>query len=120
MTDKKTIGLTPEGEKMIQQLMDQGYFKDMIDAAKYAMSVAIRTGASPSRVEGANTIWNVGSFDSDGQIRQVFPILFPDYDAPYRATESLVDQGLCILGEKIGNGQFHPLAELNESSTTIT
>jgi hypothetical protein len=94
MSDKKTIGLTPGGERAMEQLMSQGCFKDMIDAAKFAMSIAIREGDAPSTVEGANTIWNVGSFDSDGQIRQVLPVLFAGCDTPYRAAESLIDQGL--------------------------
>ena len=109
MTDKKTIGLTPAGEKIMQQLMELGCFKDMMDAAKFAMSVAIRAGASPSGIEGASTIWNVGSFDSDGQIRQVIPVLIPGCDSPYRAAESLIDQGLQSLQADIQAGRFDPL-----------
>jgi hypothetical protein len=109
MTDKRTIGLTPAGEKIMQQLMELGYFKDMMDAAKFAMSVAIRAGASPTSIEGASTIWNVGSFDSDGQIRQVIPVLIPGCDSPYRASESLIDQGLRSLLSDIQAGPFNPL-----------
>ena len=116
MTDKKTIGLTPAGEKIMQQVMELGCFKDMMDAAKFAMSVAIRSGATPSSIEGASTIWNVGSFDSDGHIRQIFPVLFLDCDSPYRATESLVNQGLNILSKRMASGRFDPLSELDASS----
>lgn len=115
MTDKKTIGLTPAGERTMKQLMEQGCFKDMMDAAKFAMSVAIRAGASPSSVEGASTIWNVGSFDSDGQIRQVIPVLFADCDSPYRAAESLIDQGLRSLLKDIEAGSFDPLNIVSQS-----
>jgi hypothetical protein len=115
MTDKKTIGLTPTGEKTMQQLMDQGCFKDMMDAAKFAMSIAIREGATPGSTEGANTIWNVGSFDSDGQIRQILPVLFHDCDTPYRAAESLVDQGLQLLSKSITTGSFDALTHLQSA-----
>jgi hypothetical protein len=95
----------------MQQLMELGCFKDMMDAAKFAMSVAIRAGASPSSIEGASTIWNVGSFDSDGQIRQVIPVLIPGCDSPYRAAESLIDQGLQSLFADLQAGRsFNPLS----------
>jgi hypothetical protein len=114
MTDKKTIGLTPAGEKVMQHLMDLGYFKDMMDAAKFAMSLAIRDGATPSSIEGASTIWNVGSFDSDGQIRQIILALISDCDSPYRAVESLIDHGLQSLFADLQAGRFlNPLAMID-------
>ena len=109
--DKKTIGLTPEGEKVIQKLMDLNYFKDMMDAAKFAMSFAINDGVQPSHTERAGTIWNVGSFDSDGQLRQLIPILFPNCETPYRAIEHLIDTGLRKIQERFDRGQFD-LSEL--------
>jgi len=108
MSDKKTIGLTPAGERAIEQLMAQGCFKDMIDAAKFAMSIAIREGDVPSSIEGANTIWNVGSFDTDGQIRQILPVLFSGCETPYRAAESLIDQGLARILRAVSLGDFAP------------
>jgi hypothetical protein len=116
MTDKKTIGLTAGGEKSMEKLMAQGCFKDMMDAAKFAMSVAIRDGAVPAAVEGANTIWNVGSFDSDGQIRQIIPVLYPGCETPYRAAEALVDQGLARLLACLDDGTFDPVSQLQPSS----
>lgn len=112
MIDKKTIGLTSAGEKAMEKLMAHGCFKDMIDAAKFAMSVSIRDGNNPKSVEGANTIWNVGSFDSDGQIRQLIPVLYPTCDAPYRAVESLIDQGLVKLSTLVDSGSFDPVSIL--------
>lgn len=106
MTDKKTIGLTATGEKAMGQMMEQGCFKDMIDAAKFAMSIAIREGDAPMSVEGTNTIWNVGSFDSDGQIRQILPVLFVGCETPYRAAESLIDQGLTRMKHIVETGNF--------------
>jgi hypothetical protein len=102
--DKKTIGLTREGELVMQKLMDLNYFNEMIDAAKFAMSFAINADVQPSQAEGAATIWNVGSFDSDGQLRQLISILFPTCETPYRAIEYLVDAGLRQINEKMNAG----------------
>ncbi|TWW08874.1 hypothetical protein E3A20_19950 [Planctomyces bekefii] len=119
MNDKKTIGLTPAGETAMEQLMAQGCFKDMIDAAKFAMAIAIREGDAPLPVEGANTIWNVGSFDSDGQIKQILPVLFAGCDSSYRAAESLIDQGLFRIGQIIAIGPFEPVRLLASVSITV-
>ena len=115
MIDKKTIGLTPVGEKAMEKLMQQGCFKDMMDAAKFAMSVAIRANDAPDAVEGVSTIWNVGSFDSDGQIRQIIPVLYPECETPYRAAESLIDKGLLKLLARVDDGTFDPVTLLQPS-----
>ena len=81
-------------------------FKDMIDSAKFAMSLAINAGAELTHTEKANTIWNVGSFDSDNQLRQIIPILYPNCETPYRAIESLIDNGLRIIKSKISAGNL--------------
>ena len=106
ISDKKTIGLTPEGEKIMKEIMSLDIFKDMIDSAKFAMSLAINAGIELSHTEKANTIWNVGSFDSDNQLRQMIPILYPNCNTPYRAVESLIDGGLLIIKSKISGGSL--------------
>lgn len=106
MDDKKTIGLTPEGDSIMQVIMDTNYFKDKIDAAKLAMSLAINAGFQPSQVERASTIWNVGSFDSDGQLKHLISILYADCQTPYRYIENLIDAGLKIAKSKLDSGNF--------------
>jgi hypothetical protein len=106
MTDKKTIGLTTSGESIMQEIMSLNYFKDMIDAAKFAMSLAINQNPEINPVEGASTIWNVGSFDPDGELRQLIPTFFPNCKTPYRAVEFLIDLGLKQMYEQVKSGTF--------------
>lgn len=94
MDDKKTIGLTPDGEKIIQLLMERDVFKDKMHAAKFAMALAIKSGAKIKHTENPSTSWHFGSFDPEGQIKQVISILYPECETPYRAIESLIDTGL--------------------------
>lgn len=100
-TDKKTIGLTPGNRTVIEELVQQKFFKDQIDAAKFAMALAIQSGMQPGSAEGAETIWNVGSFDPDGQLKNLIPSLFPGTDAPYRALEHFVNAGLQLIAAHI-------------------
>jgi hypothetical protein len=88
-------------------------FADQMDTAKFAMSIAIRRGAKPGEVTGVGTKWNVGSFDPDGQLRNLLPIIYPDLKTPYRALESLIDASLHIVAqEHLKGGTFDIAAAL--------
>lgn len=100
-TDRKTIGLTPHARTVIAQMMESGYFQDQIDAAKFALAIAVREGIGPGITEGTDTVWNVGSLDAEGELRQLIPVLFEDVEGPYRVVEHLINQGLEIIGREI-------------------
>ena len=105
--DKTTIGVTEAADRVLVRMVEKGHFKQGIDAAKFAMAVAINAGARKNdeslTVEGANTKWNVGSFDSDGQLRSLIAALHPDIDQPYRMLESLIDDGLRHVGKRMAS-----------------
>jgi hypothetical protein len=100
-TDKKTIGLTPDNKKRMDTMMDTGLFKEQIHVAKLAVSIAINADIVPSSADKAETVWNVGSFDSDGKLRDMMRILFSDIETPYRAIEHLLNEGLVILAKSV-------------------
>jgi hypothetical protein len=105
IADKKTIGLTPENESIMDHLMTLGLFNDKIEAAKFALALAINRGIKPGALERAETVWNVGSFDSDGHLRNLIPALFPGTELPYRAVESLLNAGIEIIGQDMAAGR---------------
>ncbi len=116
--DKRTIGVTKAADAVLEIMVQQGHFVDGIDAAKFAMAVAINAdaGIESLSVEGTNTKWNVGSFDPDSQLRALLTALFPDTDEPYRLLEFLVDDGLQRIREHIeSEGEFDVVAMLDES-----
>jgi len=78
-----------------------------MDAAKFALSVAIKEGIKPGDPEGTDTVWNVGSFDSDGRLKLLIPLLFEQVDMPYRATEYLLNAGIEVIHNSIEkNGEL--------------
>lgn len=98
--DKVTIGLTSNNRKIMDALYERGWFKDGMDIAKLAVAVAINSGVKPDKAEGAETIWNVGSFDSRGELKDLVSVLFPDTrNTPYRAIEHFMNVGMRILGD---------------------
>ena len=95
--DKKTIGVAPGQLATLERLKSAGHFETEIDAAKFAMAHAIEQGVPQGATEGAETKWNVGSFDSDGGLKAVIEALFPDETTPYRRIEHLINEGLRLL-----------------------
>ncbi len=104
--DKKTIGLTEFGRGVIQSLIDRGWFNDQMDVARLAVAIAIKHGNKPDQLENAGTVWNVGSFDPDGEFKKIIPILFPDVSTPYRATEYLINAGLIHISNMMDDPSF--------------
>lgn len=111
-SDKKTIGLTPQARTVLEKLMQRSYFRDQMDAAKFAMSFAINSGLDTSAVEGTDTTWNVGSFDPDGELRNLLPALLPSVTTPYRAAEALLNVGLAEIGRRLEERGRLDLVEL--------
>jgi hypothetical protein len=105
--DKRTIGLTEANRKTMTTLLESGFFNDRMDIAKLAMSVAINNNVKPTGSESTETIWNVGSFDADGEIKALIQALFPEITAPYRAVEFLFNEGFRIIAKKMQEDDFN-------------
>jgi hypothetical protein len=99
--DKTTIGLTDTNKTVMNTVVEQAGFKHAMDAAKFAFALAVSRGCEPGQVEGAGTIWNVGSFDEGGDLKALIQNLFPNVDIPYRALESLMNRGFALLAEEM-------------------
>lgn len=111
-SDKKTIGLTPSSREVVDDLINRGWFKEGIDVAKFAMALAIKMGMQPGKVDGAETVWNVGSFDPDGELKTLIPILYPESETPYRAVEFFFNKGLEQIGHKLKDNEYLELTDL--------
>lgn len=96
-TDKKTIGITKSNAATLAELAAAGHFASELDAAKFAMSYAIRRGTPAGATDGADTKWNVGSIDPDGSLRSLVEALYPDVPDPYRLVEHLMNEGIQAL-----------------------
>jgi len=99
MPDKTTIGISPENDLVLQKIMEKGFFLQEMDAAKFAMSLAILKGETKKISESYNTKWNVGTFDTDDKLKKLFFVLYPKCDEPYKKSEMLANNGLKIIGQ---------------------
>jgi len=97
-TDKKTIGATSENHDFLEKLTAvDGYFAEMTDAYRFAISIAIRYGQIADPGMATTTLINAGTLDPDGIIRNLIMALYPETETPYRQAELLAGKGLEIL-----------------------
>ena len=99
--DKTTIGMTPGNNLIMESIMGKNWFIDQIHAAKFAMSLAISSNIPPGEIKGTDTIWNIGSFDRGGELKNLITAIFPEKEKPYRLIEYYLNKGLSIIGEKL-------------------
>lgn len=101
-TDKRTIGVTNDNERLLSDLVASGHFGSELEAAKFAMAVAVKRQTQIGSAEGVGTKWNVGTVDPDGSLKSVIEALYPAAPEPYRLIEYLINEGLKQLGSADG------------------
>jgi hypothetical protein len=102
--DKKTIGITKQNSAALARLVSAGSFGSELDAAKFGMAFAIKSGVLAGSTDGAETKWNVGSVDPDGSLRSLLEALFPSTMEPYRLAEHLMNEGIRGLDATVAGG----------------
>ncbi len=122
-TDRNTIGLTASGRKIMDKVMEKNCFKDQMDAAKFAVSLVINSDIKidikKASLEGIRTSWNIGSFDPEGELKNLIIAIYPHITTtPYRFIEYLIDRGLIIIGKHLDNNNDLILSDLMSPNTT--
>ena len=106
-SDTVTVGLTAESHSNLQRLKDEGIFGDMLDGYKFAIGLAIKRGLVAAEGIKTSTIFNVGSLDRDGLIRDVISTVFPEAASrPYAFAERLAEAGVKELTQLYNSGQL--------------
>lgn len=94
-----TIGLTDESKSTIDEV--KPYFNEQLDASRFAMALSIERGLEPGRTKNASTVWNVGSFDPNGEYRDLIKALYPEIERPYKSIEYFINEGFKIIDDHI-------------------
>ena len=104
---RATISLTADANVVVDDLCARFPFSERMDAAKVGIAHAVRAAMTPSGRDrapgsGTGTTWNVGSFDNDGQLRELVRALYPRVEEdPYVLVEALMNRGLVALREEL-------------------
>ena len=105
MTDKKQIGLTPQGSASLAQLMEAELFSAETDAYRCGIAYALGKGLEPDAAPagGYATKFNAaGGLDPYQEIRDLVATLRPnDADRPYATAEKLAELGITEIASRL-------------------
>jgi hypothetical protein len=107
--DIKNFRLSSKAIEIAEKIKETGRFEDVLTVARFGMAYALKNHFSEITPEtyrmpdnnGSN--YNVGSLDSDGQLRTLLVALYPGTTTPYLYAQHLITFGLIKIGERIDN-----------------
>jgi hypothetical protein len=110
-----TVGLSETGHSNLQRLKEEGYFKEMLDAYRFAIALALSRGAMAEK-DSRKTIFNVGTLDPDNLIYSAVSELRTVEDEPvYKTAERLAEWGIAELYD-LAKSQKLDFADLLKNS----
>jgi len=104
--DRETVGLTPENQTILDDLMSRGWFAQGQDAAKLCVALSIAQGVPVGATSGTDTRWAVGNFDKTGELRALIGAMYPECKTPNRLLEHYLNEGLQSIGAKMRAGNL--------------
>lgn len=97
MDDVSTLGLSESSHRHLSTFKDVGLFNELVDGYRFAISLALATGAEADLpvVTNRRTIFNVGTLDPDRQLSKIVLSLgVADDESVYRTLERLAEWGI--------------------------
>jgi hypothetical protein len=97
---KVTVGVTVDGARRIEELLQTGWFPSELSIYLMSISVALAQNppSDPGALSGVTTKYNVGSLDRDGRVRSMLALFgTSESQDPYEYAERLADGGLKVL-----------------------
>jgi hypothetical protein len=105
-----TIGLSDGAKEKLRWLAEEKYFRQQVDAYRFAIGLALAQGVDPPEVHKSGTIFNIGSFDPDGALKRSIQAIMGDRlngIAVYKMAERLAEWGINELVSQAEAGQIN-------------
>lgn len=103
--DLGQVGATPAMRSVLETLKDEGHVKDLVDAYRLCIALACAWNVEPNSSKSKNmtTMFAVNTLDTRAlDLRIAVSELYPEWaTSPYRACQSLAEQGAAILKEEM-------------------
>jgi hypothetical protein len=108
LVEPTNIGVAEETHPKLKQLQDDGHFRQMADAYRFAIGLALAQGIVPPPIT-SRTVYGVGSIDPDQSIKTMIQALMAEHlkDVPvYVMAERLADWGINELHAQAAHGEI--------------
>jgi hypothetical protein len=108
VTEPTMIGVSDATHPKLKRLKDDGHFREMADAYRFAIGLALAQGVTPPEIS-SQTVFSVATIDPDQSIRIAIQTIFGDSlgDTPvYKIAERLADWGIQELSAQADRGEI--------------
>lgn len=117
METQATVGLSAHGHDSLRRLKEDGYFAEMLDAYRFAISLGIAHDMKSSGSGSRSTIFNVGSLDPDKTIYNTIRALANDSgESVYGLAEQYAEWGVAEMSKEAANGTLSLAALIQEAA----
>lgn len=112
ISEPTMIGVSEATHAKLKRLKEDGHFKEMADAYRFAIGLALAQGSIPPEVS-SQTVFSVATIDPDQSIKNAIQTILSDKveGVPiYRMAERLADWGIQELSAQADRGEIDIVA----------
>ena len=112
ISEPTMIGVSDATHTKLKRLKEDGHFKEMADAYRFAIGLALAQGSTPPEIS-SQTVFSVATIDPDQSIKNAIQAILGDKvkGVPiYRMAERLADWGIRELAAQADRGEIDIVA----------
>lgn len=114
------IGVSEATHAKLKRLKEDGHFREMVDAYRFAIGLALAQGSVPGEISSQTTVFSVATIDPDQSIKNAIQIILRDKIegvSIYRIAERLADWGIQELAAQAERGEIDIVAIFDQLKT---
>ncbi|MGZ3388760.1 MAG: hypothetical protein ACXVCF_04135 [Isosphaeraceae bacterium] len=103
------IGVSETTHPKLKSLKDDGHFREMADAYRFAIGLALAQGVFPPEMGSSHTVFSVATIDPDQSIRNAVQTIMGDQldgGSVYKMAERLADWGIQEMAREAARGEI--------------
>ncbi|MCW5673946.1 MAG: hypothetical protein KIT15_05145 [Xanthobacteraceae bacterium] len=108
------IGLSEATHVKLKRLKEEGHFREMMDAYRFAIGLALAQGMlEPPDISSTTTVFSVATIDPDQTLRRGIEAIAGERlkgKSVYKLAERLADWGIQELSREAENGEIKVVA----------
>lgn len=114
------IGVAEATHAKLQRLKEDGHFREMADAYRFGIGLALAQGVSPKEIS-SRTVFSVATIDPQQELKTAIQAVFGDQIkgvAVYKMAERLADWGINELSALAEKGEIDIVALFDQIEDT--
>lgn len=106
------IGLSEATHAKLQRLKEDGHFREMADAYRFAIGLAMAQGVIPPEISSSRTVFSVATIDPNQELRNAIQAVLGGQleGSVYKMAERLADWGINELAAAAERGDIDVVA----------